>query len=179
MINLIPPSAQEQVKREYWLRVATVWMVLIASALLIVAILNIPLFVLVRSQLDAFQTEYAQASLESESFKSSEGAVERANNIAMLLSRTEEDTFSAIITELEILSGSEISISEILLSLTEGELNPIVIKGTAASRLAVTTFQSSLEAHPLFKNAVLPLSNLARDKDIVFTITIEPEIKTE
>lgn len=176
MINLIPPSALEQVKREYWIRVATVFLILISLALLIVAILNIPVFVLVRSQLDAFQTEYAQANLESESFQSSEDAVKQANDIATLLSRTQKDTFTAIIAEIEGLAGDEIGITEITLSRNGTKLNPISVHGTAASRLAATTFQSALEEHPLFQNAVLPLSNLARDKDIAFTITIDPQV---
>jgi hypothetical protein len=180
MINLIPPSAQTEVRKEYWLRVATVWLFLCGSALLILVVLNIPLHVLVGSQLDAFSNEYAQANLESELFKGSEEAVKKANDVAQLLSNThDEPTFSKIIEEIESLSGSDIRILDVTLTRKGALLEPIVVRGSAASRLALTEFQDALEAHPLFKQAELPLSNLARDKDIVFTITIEPESKKQ
>jgi hypothetical protein len=177
MINLIPPSAQQQVKKEYWLRVISVWMILIASALLIVAILNIPVYVLVRSQLDAFSTEFAQANLKSESFDESELAVKQANGIANLLVKSDVSApFTSVLAEIESLGGNGIVITEVMISSTEGKLDPIGIKGMAPTRLSLTTFQNDLEAHGHFKNVVLPLSNLARDKDIVFNITAEPEI---
>jgi hypothetical protein len=178
MTNLIPPQAHTQVKNEYRLRVLTVWMILFGSACLIVAVLNVPLYVLIRGQLDAYLTEYAQANVESESFKGSEVAVTRANTIGILLSGTKkQEVLSEVIAEIEAQSGVGISLTEISLSRTEaGALNPILIKGIANSRLSLTTFQENLEKHPLFKKANLPLSNLAQDRDISFNITLDPEV---
>lgn len=176
MTNLIPPDAQIQVKREYHLRVATVWLVLFSCALLIVAILNVPPYVLIRTQLEAFLTEYAQANLESESFKDSEREIVRANEIAQLLSQTNKyPSFSSIIAELENISGDTVSITEVGVSKTTEGLAPIVIQGTATTRLALTTFVENLEAHELFMNVELPLSNLARDRDITFNIKVTPQ----
>jgi hypothetical protein len=178
MANLIPPQAHTQVKNEYRLRVLTVWMVLLGCACLIVAVLNAPLYVLIRGQLDAYLTEYAQANVESESFKESELAVTRANTIGILLSGTKkQEILSGVIAEIEAQSGEGISLTEISLSRTEeGTLTPILIKGIAKSRLSLTTFQKNLEEHPLFKKANLPLSNLAQDRDISFSITLDPEV---
>jgi len=176
MINLIPPSAQKEVKKEYALRVATVLLSLIASACMIVVILCVPVYVLIRSQLDAFLSEYTQAHSESETYKDAEAAIVEANNTAQLLSLGHKDiTLGEIVGELKELSGTDIAITETLLSRTADGLAPMSIKGTASSRLALTAFQTKLEDHPQFKNVVLPLSNLARDKDIVFNITVELE----
>jgi hypothetical protein len=46
--------------------------------------------------------------------------------------------------------------------------------GTADTRAHLSAFKNALEAHTLFKVASLPLSNLAKDKDIDFSITITP-----
>jgi hypothetical protein len=179
MINLIPPGAQKQVKREYWLRVFTVWVILIASACVMIATLYMPVYVLVKSQLDAYLQAYTQASVESESFKDSEKAVEKANDIAELLSAANKALpFSTVIYELEEVSRQyKITITEFVLLRDDGKLQPIVLRGTALSRLDLTSFRDAVEAHELFKSVELPLSNLAKDKDITFSITIEPEEK--
>jgi hypothetical protein len=179
MINLIPPGAQKQVKREYWMRVFTVWIILVASACVMIATLYMPVYVLVKSQLDAFLQAYTQASVESESFKDSEQAVEKANDIAELLSAANKALpFSTVIFELEEVSKEHgVSITEFVLLRDKGKLQPIVLRGTADSRLDLTSFRDAVEAHDLFKSAELPLSNLAKDKDITFSITIEPEEK--
>jgi hypothetical protein len=179
MINLIPPGAQNQVKREYWLRVFTVWIILIASACMMIATLYMPVYVLVRSQLDAFLQAYTQASIESDSFKDSELAIEKANEIAKLLSEADKAiSFSTVIFELEEVSQAHgVTITEFVLLREKGELQPIVLRGIALSRLDLTSFRDAIEAHELFKSAELPLSNLAKDKDITFGITIKPEEK--
>jgi hypothetical protein len=181
MSNLIPPQAHTQVKNEYRLRVLTVWLVLFGSACLVVAVLNAPLYVLIRGQLDAYLTEFAQANVESESFKESEVAVTRANTIGILLSGTKkQEVLSDVIAEIESQSGDGISLTEVELSRNEdGTLKPIILKGIADSRLSLTTFQANLEKHALFKKANLPLSNLAQDRDISFSITLEPEITAQ
>jgi len=176
MINLIPPAAQKSVKRQYLIRLATVWLILAGFACMIVGILNVPVYVLVRSQLDAFSNEYAQASVESASFDASTKEIVRANETAQLLSGSKHKvSFSHIISELERESGSEVRIKEYALSQEKGTLTALTIKGTANSRLALTNFQERIEAHELFESAVLPLSNLARDRDIPFEIAITPE----
>jgi hypothetical protein len=127
----------------------------------------------VRSQLDVFLTQYAQANNESESYKDAEQAVVTANEIANLLSKGGKDVlFSSIIEELERIGGQNVVITDISLSRTEEGIAPIAITGTAATRLALTTFQNDLESHERYTNVVLPLSSLARDRDIDFSITV-------
>lgn len=159
------------------MRVITVWIALVASACVMIATLTMPVYVLVRSQLDAFLQEYTQASVESESFKDAELEVKRANDVAELLSKANKAlSFSTIIAELETISREQgVVITEFALLRDKDALQPIVLTGTAPSRLALTTFRDAIEAHALFKDVVLPLSNLAKDKDITFNITIMPE----
>lgn len=176
MINLIPPVAQKSVKRQYLIRLTTVWIILAALACMIVTVLHIPVYVLVQSQLEAFSNEYAQASVESASFDASTKEISRANEIATLLASPKHKvSFTHIINELEMQSGAEVIIKEYTLAQKQGALTTLKILGVADSRLALTTFQERIEAHELFESAVLPLSNLARDRNIPFEITITPE----
>lgn len=176
MANLIPLHAQKNVKREYRLRVAAVWAILLGTACAIVVVSSIPVYVLVRSQLEAFAHEYAQMSIESESYIASQKAITEANETAALLAKREHTrSFGNLIEEIETLSGPDVTITEFTLSQKGGTLEPIVINGIATSRLALTSFQERIKEHSLFKDADLPLSNLARDRDITFSITITPQ----
>lgn len=180
MINLIPASAQNEVKREYWVRVVSVWMFLAGTAFFIAAILHTPVYVLVQSQLDSFLVEFNQASDESQSFGESEALIENTNKVSALLAASGEAiSFSSIIAELDNLTGNTVSIQNFSISRNTGVLNPIVIKGNADSRLTLSNFRDAIEASPLFLSADLPLANLAKDKDIPFTITITPNIKVK
>jgi hypothetical protein len=133
-------------------------------------------YVLVQSQLEAYVNEYAQAAVESEELASAKATVEATNAIAQRLSAANNTTpFSTVLQELEGLSGTDVVITQTMLSRKEGALDAITVTGVARSRTALTTFHSAIIAHELFKQADLPLSNLAQDKDIIFTITIVPE----
>ena len=46
------------------------------------------------------------------------------------------------------------------------------LSGVAASRDALTLFESTLEADPLFEEASVPISDLVRGSNLPFTMTI-------
>lgn len=150
-------------------------MMLLATACVITALLNVPVYVLIRSQLSAFLPEFMQANLESKSFQESEREVVRANEIAQLLAAEQRTPLLEIITTLEGLTHAEVTITDFSVAVEKKELQPIVIHGVAQTRLALTTFRDAIEAHEMFKTADLPLSNLAKDSDIEFSITITPQ----
>lgn len=180
MINLIPPSAQSQVKREYWIRVISVWLFLLGFACITVATLNVPVYVLLKNQLGSLENEYAKTSTANQSFKESEQAMVSANAISKLLTSANETTpFMEVINELRTLAGAGVAIEDFNLIRTEGVISSITITGEADSRLLLSEFQQKLEKNPTFANAKLPLSNLAKDKDIPFTITIVRESAKE
>lgn len=173
MINLIPQNAQKQVTREYWVRVISVWMFLFGSGFLIVALLNAPVYVLVRSQLKSYQNEFAQASDETDSYNAAEKTITQANNISALLGRSvAQAQFSDVISQLEAIKGPDISIETFDMTRKNGAIDSIVITGVAASRVALSSFKDTLQHTDAFKSADLPLSNLAKDRDIPFSITI-------
>lgn len=175
MINLIPPDARTQVKREYWTRVISVWMMLAATAFVMITLLRVPVFVLVSSQLNAFADSYERAASEDLQFKESEELIVEANEIGRLLSESNESRFfSAIITKLDELSGEGITISSISIERTDDIVSAVSVIGFAETRFSLASFKDRIEADPYFESAALPLSNLAKDKDIPFNIAIKP-----
>ena len=179
MINLIPPSAQKQVTTEYWVRVASVWLFLLGTAFLIVAILNVPVYVLVQSQLGTFLQEFNLANNQSETYKSSEATIVKVNAIASLLTKTNKVTlFSEVIGELENQANSVggITITNVSLSRKEGLLAPVIVSGIATSRLLLSQYRDVLSKNPRFETATLPLSSFAKESDIPFSITLPPRV---
>jgi hypothetical protein len=66
-----------------------------------------------------------------------------------------------------------VSFTRITIDVTEdGSLKPITISGKADTRSSLATFRSTLLSDPSIEDALLPISNLAQEKDISFLITI-------
>lgn len=175
MINLIPPTAQKQVTTEYWVRVFSVWLFLLGTAFLIVAILNVPVYVLVQSQLGTFLQEFNLATNQGETYKNSEATIVKVNAIATLLTKANKVTlFSEVIGELEKQASDVggITITNFSLSRKEGALAPVVVSGIATSRLLLSEYRDVLSKNPRFESATLPLSSFAKEKDIPFSITL-------
>lgn len=173
MINLIPPAARRAVIKEYWIRVCTVWFFLITFAALSVTILKTPTLMVVLAQSAQYSDAMSAAAKEQEASELSEASIESANRQAIhLMSSASSTPFSVVMRELRALSGTGVVIKEFTLNRTEGTLGTIMITGIADSRSALTGFNDAIKAHPLFTDAVLPIANLAQDRDINFQITI-------
>lgn len=174
MINLIPPYARKQVKTEYWVRVAFVWMLLVACGLCIVLILMVPSYLLVHAQLTTYQEQYSQVIADSASAQELEAAVANANTYAQkLLSDESSPAVTGIIDELTRITSDTISLSFLDINRTEsGAVETIVVKGEAQTRTDLVAYRDAILADPLFTTADLPIANLAKDKEVPFSITI-------
>ena len=175
MINLIPPGAQKKVKHEYWIRVVSVWLMLGAIAFLMITILNIPAYLLVKNQLEFLTTEYQSASDDKRVFAELSQELRDANNIGTLL-RTQKETylFSEIITEIKTQAPGTVILRGFTIRRDDGGIISITVRGQSASRNTLASFRDAIEASDMFESAELPLSNLAKDKDIPFNISIIP-----
>lgn len=174
MINLIPPHARKQVKFEYWVRVVSVWVLLIATALLIVGFLLVPSYVLIQSQLAASERQYQEAVAGGASYAELEEEVAIANkNAAKLLSGGSTLLFTSILDELELVTDDTITLTSIDLKRTESNtVESMSVRGVADSRIDLVAYRDAIEAHNFFTSAELPIENLAKDKDVPFNITV-------
>lgn len=174
MINLIPPHARKQVKIEYWIRVVSVWVLLSAIALLVVAVLLVPSYTLVRSQLSAYEATYQQAAEWDASYKELEVEVAEANtNAKQLLLGSDSLKFTVVLQEIETLAGASIMVDSVDMEREEtGVLETFEVKGIAATRAALVAYRDAIEQHELFASAALPISNLAKDREVPFSITV-------
>lgn len=173
MINLLPPHARKQVKIEYWIRAVSVWILLVTCACLAVGLLLFPSLVLISSQLALYDDEYAAASSQNESYGKIAAEIDIANQISAKLMEVERaPLFSGLLMEIDAVANEDIAVKSIVMERTNGTVESIIMTGEAVSRVALVEFRDELEKHARFDSVELPLSNLAKDKEVPFSITV-------
>jgi hypothetical protein len=136
-------------------------------------ILLIPSYVLVESQLNALTTETSEDRENIKEFRAAEDTVRTANAVAGRLARGQvRTTGTEIIETIDTLSGSGVTVRTFNFSREEGSVKQVEIAGSAITREALASFKEDLERSPLFETALVPISNLARDVDLPFSISI-------
>lgn len=172
MINLIPPAGHRAVRKEYLVRVSATYCFLFAAVFILLTISLIPTYVLVQAQMRAFD---AEASVEAEGgdIKIVEEDMVRTEAILTELRKTPTTPqMSAIIREIERAATPGISFRNFSLQYAAEGLDPILVQGTAARREELVALKQAIEAHELFESAEVPLADLAKERDVPFTITI-------
>lgn len=174
MINLLPPQGKKALVTEYYTRLAVISLIFLALAGLILIALSLPVFVLIRSQLNAYANTYSETEAKIDSYADSVAQVQSANALATELNRQLElPPMLPYLDKIDTLAGDSISINTINMKRTaSGQIEAVTIGGSAATRSSLAAFRDKIEADAAFATAALPLSNLAKDKDLPFTITI-------
>lgn len=173
MINLIPPTAKRGIRLEYWLRVVTTWFVLITGALIASIAVMAPAFVLINLQIDASAESSAAASQKIASYESVANELKRSTVEAKaVLDTTGYVPISDYIAIIRKLESPDITVSEIAISRSKDSFSPIQVKGQAVSRQSLSQFRDSLLKEPSIASVDLPISNLAKDKDIQFNLSV-------
>lgn len=173
MINLIPPFAKSRLSKEYWMRVATVWLLLCSVAILLGMFILIPPYVLTNSQVSAYKDSAESATKKIANYEAV--SKELARSVAWAGAIRENFAYpstSEYVTFFRILERDGITISKISITRGEKEVEPIVVGGIADNRQVLAAFRDSLVAQDVVSAVDLPLSNLAKDKDIPFEVTV-------
>jgi hypothetical protein len=173
MINLIPAEAKKHLVREYWVRSVTVWFFLWSFVLGLGIFILIPSYVLISLQVDAYESSAEVADEKNANFDSVAKELEQASKTAVVLADhfTHPPTteYLALIKQFE---SSNISITQISIQLENGEVTPIKVIGIAEDRQALATFRARMLEDERIEAVDLPISNLAKDKQIPFDLTI-------
>ena len=173
MINLIPPQARKDIITEYWVRVITVWMFILSAFSVIAAILLLPVYVLVTSQVEAYSSSATEAAEKVAEYDLSATTLVETNKQAqMIIGLSDVQNFSEIVVLIESLNGNDVSVSSFDFIREDKKISPIQASGKAASRQSLIDFRDRLLQHPAIDSVDLPISNLAKDKDIPFSITV-------
>lgn len=173
MINLIPPAGRARIVREYWARVIAVWLFLFGTGCLLVASLLLPTYVLIHSQINTLVESVDISAEKAATFDLSAGELTTASNqAAVLVGEGTTTPTTWYIEKLETLSGASVSIRsfEVVRPLLQG--GDITIAGEATTRQALADFRDTVAKDPAFFEANLPIGNLIKDRDLLFSMKI-------
>lgn len=173
MINLLPTDARKQVLTEYWLRVVSVWLLLCTAVGILILVLLFPSYILLELQLQARQDTYQQVEVEQENFTQAQAEIRQTNAKAALLADVSDKMlFTEVLDALDVVQAETIFVRSVGMKRTEGVVETVTVQGEATTRDALAAYRNRIEAAPLFAEAELPLANLARDKEVPFSITV-------
>lgn len=177
MRNLLPAAYRKKVTIEYRLRVAVV----VFSLILIIAVVGIalltPSYFLSRSKRDSAseQKAFIERSIEfRESEISAELLRKTRDRLVLLADDGNRMSFTEIIEKLIRDKGIGVAISGIS-HVRLGGTGTLTITGEALQRDSLLAFKKALDREASFSSVSLPISDLAKSRDIEFTLTLKTE----
>jgi hypothetical protein len=173
MINLIPPIVRTAIIKEYWVRVITIGFFVASIVALAISLFALPVYVRVSLQASEYAVSATEAAQRVSEYDLSAGALVKANVMAQqIFELRENEQFSDVLELLLSLQGSDIVLENFDFGRKDGALTPVMISGDATTRQALASFRDALLAEERVIAADLPISNLAKDRDIQFTISV-------
>ncbi len=173
MINLVPPNARKIVVIEYWTRTISVWFFIVSVVCAMTILFISPVYVLVSTNAKVYAKTASETAEKVAEYDMSAGDLVKANVMAQkVFDLREVDNFSSIISSLELLQGEGISLESFEFGRKEGLLTPVQVTGQATTREALANFRDVLLSQSYIADVFLPISNLAKDKDIQFSFSI-------
>jgi len=173
MINLLPEKAKKDIIFEYWVRVVSVWFFILSVVCAVVSLLLLPSYVLVDSQAKVLAVDVDAARAKVAEYDLSALALAKANTQAQMLFELKQvKNFTTVLSELDSLQNSNITISDYEFKRNGLKLNSVQLFGEAKTRQSLADFRDALLGLPDVAGVNLPIGNLARDRDILFSISI-------
>ena len=175
MRNLLSHQDKKKVSREYKFRIITVSLLFTFFAMLIASALLIPSYIIsdYREGITRVQSDIIQKSIEVREKNVSNVILNDVKTKLRLLEVKEGGTFLADVFE-EIIGQKTdgVSIGKFFYRQTTDGNDEILVTGIAVSRESLLQFRRNLENRNIFTSVILPVSNLASDTDIEFSINI-------
>ncbi|MDE2030738.1 MAG: pilus assembly protein PilM [Patescibacteria group bacterium] len=175
MMNVLPDNEKKWLRREYWMRFASVLFYFLALSGVIATFLLFPLYFfsvsklnIATSKLEAFNAANPQIATQDLN-----KSINDINSKLNLLSSKEPSSSASDIILKDLLSNlpKGITIFQILYNETANE-KELEIHGKAADRVTLRDFKSSLDNNPHIAKTDLPISSFLEKSNIDFTISI-------
>jgi hypothetical protein len=173
MINLVPQTAKKKLLIEYWARVSSVWLLLWGVAMVAGAMLLFPTYVLITTQIDAFASSAKVAAQKVASHESVTQELILSSQLAkFIIDQRSVPQLSEYLALIEQHVDESIEVTRLTFNRSEGGLAPAQVTGVAADRESLAAFKDRLKADERIVEPKLPIENLAKDRDIPFSIEV-------
>jgi len=177
MINLLPPIEKQRIRREFTLRVVIVYLFFVSVAVVIGVILLLPSYFFADIIKKNAESEILILKNSSENTKREEINNQLSITKERLSAITEQEpriSFYKMVEKVADYADRSISIDTIsYIRATDGGNSNLQLAGLAATRDDLLSFTKFLEDDDLFNEVILPVSSLAKDRDIKFNIQIK------
>ena len=174
MINLIPPVVRKAIFKEYWVRAVSVFLSIASAVALVSIVFLLPVYVLISFQVDVYAQSANKVASRVAEYDISASALVNANSMAQkIVELREVDNFLAAAELMESLQGTGIMLEGFEFGRDKnGHLTPVQVTGEALTRQALADFRDTLLAQSSIAEVNLPISNLAKDKNIQFSLSV-------
>ncbi|HEY9481080.1 MAG TPA: PilN domain-containing protein [Candidatus Paceibacterota bacterium] len=171
MKTFLTEQYAKAVAREYRGRLVFVASALSCIAFLAAIAFALPTYFLLRAKADAISTP---ASYPDSLSNVESSAALLKEKISAAETVADEERMAAIVEKILVRAVDGISVTNISLRRDTGA-SAISLAGVADTREDLVAFQKSLESEPLFSKVVLPVSALAKGKDVHFSFSIDSD----
>lgn len=175
MINILPQTERRALQREYFWKYGAVITFLVTAVVLFVAVTLVPSYIMSNVKEEILSNQIAaakntvSAAEETQSTKDIRATTEQIRVLtpnAQVLN--DHDVF------LSIVAGKTAGIKITSFSLVRASAETAVtVSGVASDRQTLLAFQKKLDDNVLFTSVDLPISNLTKSKDIIFTVKLK------
>ena len=140
----------------------------------ILAITFLPVRVLVEAKIDAYQESAVVASEKIASYETVSKELDRSTEQArLLINNNQQNSLSKIVELFSSMEGSGVELTALTVIRAEGnQVDPVKLTGNALDRQALADFRDRLLEQEEIEVVDFPISNLAKDSDISFSITV-------
>lgn len=174
VVNLLPIKDARRVTGEHRRRVAIVFMLLLMCSAVVALLFIIPSFIVVWSGASGFDDQLeATKTLVDLQRKQGGGSevIELSERSVLLEEALSRRSATSILQDIAPRVPEGVSVRQFSYSLGEGDISVSVL-GTAATRAALIAFGDALRQSSLFSRVDVPVSSLAKNEDIEFTLTL-------
>jgi len=174
MSNLIPIKNKSEIKKEYLARLSSIILFFIFFTIIVLIVFSIPSLFLLRNKVSISEEKvvFLDTYIEKRQESDVSSILFSTNEKMMLLNLPETPLlYKSVETVLNRINSS-ISISSLSFK-TTGEKRTLFISGKAGDRDGLIAFTDSLKTVSEFSDVNLPISNLAKSKNINFDLKIE------
>lgn len=176
MFNLLPENLKESIRKEYKHKRLVVILFFIVSVQATFLIFLFPTWLVSYHKQMEISTQSEQMSkfLNDSNTNPATSVIKSINSkLNVINSALEYPKFLPLIDTVISKKTNKISITNFSYAPTASSSASLTLGGISSTRESLVSFVKSLEDTKLFSKVDLPISNLAKDKDIEFTINLK------
>jgi len=179
MFNLLPPEQKKSIRREYHLRLATVVFSFLSFTGLVLLAFLLPSFFKINISYSDLARQKNQLEEKTPELKDVEMLTktvsETMKKLRILETGLDNAALSVVIEKIISIQPSGLEIKNLSFSLKEQE-SKVKLTGQANTRNLLLDFVKKLGEDELFSSVDLPVSDLAKDREVKFSVSFNVNI---